>query len=120
MKSRSNCNGVGQINVPAKPQGMDAQQFSSNGNRPCEPQPSTTRSASWSWALASLAAGKTLPGCARPGIYVNRESTPVEDGDHLLIARLKYRVNDPRAKGQVRATIDDYEFFECVFTEHGS
>lgn len=52
-------------------------------------------------------------------IVLNRESTPVEDGDHLLIARLKYRVGNPVAKGQVRATLDDYEFFECVFEEHG-
>ena len=51
-------------------------------------------------------------------IPINRESTPVEDGDILLIARLKYRVDNPVAKGQVRARIEDYEFFECIFTSH--
>lgn len=55
--------------------------------------------------------------CRLP-VNLNRESTPVEDGDTLLIARLKYRVGNPAAKGQVKATIDDYEFFECVFSEH--
>jgi hypothetical protein len=49
-------------------------------------------------------------------IALNRQSTPVEDGDLLLIARLKYRVGNPAAKGQVRATIDDYEFFKCSYS----
>ena len=51
-------------------------------------------------------------------ILLNRESTPMEDGDSMLIARLKYRVRNPAAKGQVRATVDDYEFFEGVFSTH--
>lgn len=49
-------------------------------------------------------------------IELNRESTPVEDGDTLLIARLIYRVNNPAAKGQVRATLADYEFFWCEYS----
>ena len=53
-------------------------------------------------------------------IPLNRESTPVEDGDRLLIARLKYRVDNPALKGQVRPKIDDYEFFECVFSAHAT
>ena len=48
-------------------------------------------------------------------IAINRESTPMEDGDYLLIARLKYRVGNPAAKGQVEATVHDYEFFECLY-----
>jgi hypothetical protein len=53
--------------------------------------------------------------CERP-IALNRESTPVEHGDTLLIARLKYRVGNPVAKGQVKATPGDYEFFICRFS----
>ena len=60
---------------------------------------------------------RDLCGCDIP---VNRESTPVDDGDHLLIAQLKYRVGNPVAKGQVQARLDDYEFFECVFSAHDS
>lgn len=48
-------------------------------------------------------------------IALNRSSTPVEAGDVLLIARLIYRVDNPAAKGQVRATLADYEFFACEY-----
>ena len=50
-------------------------------------------------------------------IELCRESTPVEDGDTLLICRLKYRVGNPAVKGFVQATVDDYEFFFCVYRE---
>lgn len=53
--------------------------------------------------------------CGVP-IPLNRESTPVEDGDTLLIARLVYRVDNPAAKGQVKATVADYEFFIARYT----
>lgn len=48
-------------------------------------------------------------------IELNRSPTLVVDGDTLLIARLIYRVSNPAAKGQVKATVDDYEFFICRY-----
>jgi hypothetical protein len=54
--------------------------------------------------------------CGLP-VPVCRESTPVEDGDILLVARLRYRVGNPAAKGHVVAGVDDYEFFECLYCE---
>jgi hypothetical protein len=41
-------------------------------------------------------------------IPVSREQTPVEDGDVLLIAKLAYRLGDPKAKGQPVA--EDFVF----------
>jgi hypothetical protein len=55
--------------------------------------------------------------CGVP-IALNREITPVDDGDCLLIARLKYRVGNPIAKGQHKAAPGDYEFFFCRFQAH--
>lgn len=51
---------------------------------------------------------------------VTRETTPVEDGDLLLIARLRQRVQsqDPRVKaamGRQQNDPDAYEFFACVY-----
>ncbi len=49
---------------------------------------------------------------------VSRATTPVEDGDVLLIARLRQRVADPAIKWQVGRKQDDpgaYEFFRCVY-----
>ena len=51
-------------------------------------------------------------------IPVCRDSTPVEDGDILLVARLKYRVPNPRDKGRMHTGIDDYEFFRIAYYEH--
>lgn len=41
-------------------------------------------------------------------IPISREQTPVEDGDILLIAKLRYRVADPRSKGD--PVVEDFEF----------
>lgn len=51
---------------------------------------------------------------------VTRDSTPVEDGDLLLIARLRQRVQpqDQRVKaamGREQNDPDAYEFFACVY-----
>lgn len=49
---------------------------------------------------------------------VTRASTPVEDGDVLLIARLQQRVRNPAHKASIGIEQDDpdaYEFFECHF-----
>ena len=75
------------------------------------------------------AAAKTLvsyvgyPECARlleelceVPIELNRSITEVRDGDTLLIARLVYRVANPVAKGQVKATLADYEFFQADYS----
>ena len=48
-------------------------------------------------------------------IPVSRDSTPVVDGDLLLVARLTYRVANPAAKGRVQASLDDYEFFAVEY-----
>jgi hypothetical protein len=50
-------------------------------------------------------------------IPVNRDQTRVEDGDKLLIIRLKYRLADPadkRDKNRIPAD-EDYEFFICLY-----
>lgn len=52
---------------------------------------------------------------------VTRETTPVEDGDLLLIARLRQRVQsqDPRHKaamGRLQNDPDAYEFFACAYS----
>ena len=44
-------------------------------------------------------------------IPINRAETKIEHGDTLLIAKLKYRVNNPRTKGEpLNLTIEDFEF----------
>ena len=50
-------------------------------------------------------------------IHVNREKTIVNDGDTLLICKLKYRVVDPNEKGKFTPTDDDYEFFICFYAK---
>lgn len=55
-------------------------------------------------------------GCHIP---VSRAVTPVEDGDTLLIARLRYRIDNPATKTSARPKADDYEFYTAVFTADG-
>ena len=43
-------------------------------------------------------------------IPVNRTETLIANDEFLLIAKLKYRVNDPKAKGKIKPTIEDFEF----------
>lgn len=49
-------------------------------------------------------------------IPVNRNQTIVENGDTLLICKLKYRVQNPSDKGVFVPTDDDYEFFICYYS----
>ena len=46
---------------------------------------------------------------------VCRDSAQIVDGDTMLICRLKYRVNNPAAKGLVKPAAEDWEYFECKF-----
>lgn len=53
---------------------------------------------------------------------VTRATTPVEDGDVLLIARLRQRVQSqsPHVKaamGRHHDDIQDYEFFRCIYRD---
>lgn len=49
-------------------------------------------------------------------IEVSRAQTHIEDGDILLIAKLKHRVVNPRDKGKLKPTIDDFEFARANYT----
>lgn len=42
---------------------------------------------------------------------VSRANTNVEPGDIMLVARLKYRAENPKAKHMLRPEIGDFEFF---------
>ena len=46
---------------------------------------------------------------------VSREQTTLEDGDIMLITKLKYRVQDPSTKGKYVPSEDDYEFFIATY-----
>lgn len=46
-------------------------------------------------------------------LKTSREQTHIEDGDSLLIMRLKYRIEG--IKGG-RVSPDDFEFFTCIYT----
>jgi hypothetical protein len=50
-------------------------------------------------------------------VEINRsELGELEDGDILLIMRLKYRVKDPSMKGQ-EVGVDDFEFFVSIYSK---
>lgn len=44
-------------------------------------------------------------------VPVNRLQTTLEDGDEVLVCRLKYRVQNPNAKGSFTPSDDDYEWW---------
>jgi len=52
-------------------------------------------------------------------IPVNRDQTRLQNGDVLLIAKLKYRVQNAALKktDAVDPTIDDFEFYFASFSE---
>ena len=50
-------------------------------------------------------------------IRENRAETRLEDGDMLLIARLKYRLGE-RLKADVKPTLDDLEFRVVYYSEN--
>jgi len=49
-------------------------------------------------------------GCFKK-INISREQTIVQDGDVLLIIKLKYRVGNPNDKRHLEPSEDDFEFF---------
>ena len=48
-------------------------------------------------------------------IPTNRSETTIKDNDVLLTAKLRYRVNDPKAKGTIKPSIEDFEFRFVLF-----
>jgi len=50
-------------------------------------------------------------------IPVSRAQTTLEDGDVMLIAKLKYRVNNPHQKGRFTPSMDDFEFFHAMYND---
>lgn len=58
-------------------------------------------------ALISRMSGIEIP--------VNRDATPVENGDFLLIAKLAYRPADPKTKGE--PVKEDFEFYLATYNE---
>lgn len=44
-------------------------------------------------------------------VPLNRGATYIDDGDTLLICKLKYRVQNPGDKGKFTPGRDDYEYF---------
>lgn len=53
---------------------------------------------------------------AKVSVPLSREQTTVQDGDILLICRLKYRLQDPAAKGKFTPSVNDFEFFRCEYS----
>lgn len=49
-------------------------------------------------------------------VPVNRGQTALEDGDVMLIVRLKYRVTSPGDKGKFTPTDEDYEFYRAEYS----
>lgn len=43
-------------------------------------------------------------------VPLSREASPMKSGDSALVCRLKYRVNNPAAKGQMAPSDDDWEY----------
>ena len=50
-------------------------------------------------------------------ILLSREQTSLDNGDEMLIIKLKYRVQNPAEKGRFDPASDDYEFFHCHFSK---
>ena len=48
----------------------------------------------------------------------NRTETKLEDGDELLIIKLKFRIPDPTTKGKFVPNEVDYEYFKCKFNRY--
>lgn len=60
---------------------------------------------------------QTIEGMAGVKIPLSRQQTTIEDGDTLLICKLKYRLTNPADKGKFTPSIDDFEFFICNYSE---
>lgn len=46
---------------------------------------------------------------------LSREKTTLQDGDRMIIMRLKYRVQNPADKGKFMPEENDFEFFLCDY-----
>lgn len=44
-------------------------------------------------------------------VPVSRAETKLEDGDEIIVCKLKYRLSDPNQKGRIAPTRDDFEFW---------
>ena len=50
-------------------------------------------------------------------VELRRVPTTVEDGDVLLVLKLKYRVQNPSQKGKFQPSEEDYEFYKVYYSE---
>jgi hypothetical protein len=44
-------------------------------------------------------------------VPINRNKTTINNGDIMIVMRLKYRIDDPKTKSSHHPKDDDYEFF---------
>jgi len=51
-------------------------------------------------------------------IQISRDQTIVQDGDNLLICRLKYRLQNPSLKDKFQPSHEDFEFFLCHYEDN--
>ena len=49
---------------------------------------------------------------------ISRKLTTVENGDIMLIMKLKYRISDPKSKATLTTNDEDYEFFKTTYEEN--
>ena len=50
-------------------------------------------------------------------VPLSRKTTDLNDGDVLVIVRLKYRVDAESKKGSIEPDITDFEFFKATYSE---
>ena len=61
------------------------------------------------------ATAKLLSELCDRDIPVRREKTIINDGDYLLIAKLKYRVKNPNEKRHIKPQLEDFDFRHVNF-----
>lgn len=49
---------------------------------------------------------------------ISRKQTSLEDGDVMLVCRLKYRVEDPDSKGKTKVDSNDFEFKYVAYRKY--
>ena len=49
---------------------------------------------------------------------ISRKLTKIENGDIMLIMKLKYRIVDPKSKATLTTNDEDYEFFKATYEEN--
>ena len=50
-------------------------------------------------------------------VPVNRSEAILEDGDVMIICKLKYRVQNPQEKGKFTPNDDDFEWYICYYNQ---